>query len=395
MSIDGFRKDFPDQKRPQYTLTPGFGLLLHPMNPINPAFLPQQWLRISVLALFLAFSACSKSDKPEPPTNTGLPVRAIDASLLGQVRQSGVAVYNAEGIQEDMLLTLKHAGVNTIRLRVWNHPADGHCSPEEVKSLSAEIKSLGMKVWLSVHYSDTWADPGQQTKPLLWQNLSFNQLKDSVYWFTKGLVTAIQPDYIQIGNEINNGLLWPDGQAAHSVQMLEMLAEGARAVRESNATTRILIHYAGQDKAIDFLDRIKLLDYDILGLSYYPLWHGRNTDSLQMQLNSIASIVNKDVVIAETSYPFSLGWNDWTNNVIGDTSQLIPSYPPTPQGQLDFLEKIRSMITHTPKGIGFCYWGGEWISFKGSQATNGSTWENQALWDFGNKALPALDAFRP
>lgn len=365
------------------------------MNPIHPAFLSQQWLRISVLVLFLALSACSKTDKPEPPADTGLPVRAIDVSFLEQIRQSGVAVYNAEGIQEDMLLTLKHAGVNTIRLRVWNHPAAGHCSPEEVQSLSTEIKSLGMKVWLTVHYSDTWADPGQQTKPLLWQNISFNQLKDSVYRFTKALVSAIQPDYIQIGNEINNGLLWPDGNAAHSVQMLELLAEGVRAVRESNATTRIMIHYAGQDKAIDFLERIKLLDYDIIGLSYYPLWHGRNTDSLQMQLNSIASKANKDVVIAETSYPFSLGWNDWTNNVIGDTSQLIPAYPPTPQGQLDFLEKIRFIINNTPKGIGFCYWGGEWISFKGSQATNGSTWENQALWDFGNKALPALDAFRP
>lgn len=99
------------------------------------------------------------------------------------------------------------------------------------------------------------------------------------------------------------------------------------------------------------------------------------------------------MLIAETSYPFTLGWNDWTNNIIGLTNQLHPNYPATPEGQRDFLQKIKTTVQNTPSGLGFCYWGTEWIAFRGSQATNGSSYENQALWDFNNKLVPAASVF--
>ena len=98
-------------------------------------------------------------------------------------------------------------------------------------------------------------------------------------------------------------------------------------------------------------------------------------------------------LIAETAYPFTFAWNDWTNNIIGDSSQILPQFSASIQGQKDYLNKIKYIISNTPNGIGFAYWGAEFISFKGSEAKNGSSWENQALWDFTNKALPSMSVF--
>jgi arabinogalactan endo-1,4-beta-galactosidase len=110
-------------------------------------------------------------------------------------------------------------------------------------------------------------------------------------------------------------------------------------------------------------------------------------------MTTLGQTYNKKVLVAETSYPFTLGWNDWTNNVIGLTNQLHPNYPATPEGQRDFLQKIKTTVQNTPNGLGFCYWGTEWIAFRGNQATNGSSWENQALWDFNRKLVPAATVF--
>ena len=147
------------------------------------------------------------------------------------------------------------------------------------------------------------------------------------------------------------------------------------------------------DKADYFYSQLTNLDYDIIGISYYPLWHGKSLDTLQTQLLSLSSKFNKPILIAETAYPFTFGWNDWTNNIIGDSSQILPQFSASVQGQKDYLNKIKDVISNTPKGIGFAYWGAEFISFKGSEAKNGSSWENQALWDFNNKALPAMSVF--
>ena len=102
---------------------------------------------------------------------------------------------------------------------------------------------------------------------------------------------------------------------------------------------------------------------------------------------------NKKVIIAETSYPFTLGFNDWTNNILGTTNQIISSYEATPFGQKSYLLALKEKIKGTQQGFGFCYWGTEWVSFRGNQSTNGSPWENQSLWDFNNRALPAMAAF--
>jgi arabinogalactan endo-1,4-beta-galactosidase len=320
-------------------------------------------------------------------------LRGVDVSFIPEIRENNYPSKNAADQQEDMLYTLRKAGVNVFRIRLWVNPSNKHSGFNEVKALSEEIKKLKARVWLSVHYSDTWADPGNQQKPTRWANKNFEQLKDSVYLYTKKIVQEINPDYIQIGNEINNGLLWPEGSYNYMSQFNSLLSEGIRAVREHSSSTKIMLHYAGHKDAVYFFEDFTNLDYDIIAISYYPKWHGKNLDSLQSNLNLLSTTYNKEVVIAETSYPFTLTWNDWTNNVIGSQEEILPNYLATELGQKYYMQKIREISESTNKGIGFCYWGAEWVSFKGNTATNGSSYENQAFWDFSGKALPVMEVY--
>lgn len=347
-------------------------------------------LLYSVLALFMS---CSDNEdiKMEPHS---LSIRGADISYLPLIRFSGIITRNSDGVPEDMLTTLANAGMNTVRLRVWHNPGDGLSGLHEVKGLVNEIKLKGLKVWLSVHYSDTWADPGHQEIPALWRNIPFQALKDSVYQYTSILMEELDPDYIQIGNEINGGLLWPEGsrQNQHE-QFLELLGAGIRAVRDNSTDALIIMHFAGINGATLFFNEIRTLDYDIAGVSYYPLWHGKDLSSLQSSLDNIRRLQDKEVVIAETSYPFTLEWSDWTHNVVGlDEHLILPGFPATPQGQYDFLKRIKE-ISLLSKALGFCYWGAEWVAHDGAESTEGSSWENQALWGFDFKALPAISVF--
>ncbi len=342
------------------------------------------------------FISCSRNENTNPdlPATKILEIKGADLSFLPEIRQSGIVLYNQLNQQEDMLTTMKNAGINTVRLRIWKNPSSTNSNFETVKTLTKEIQNKGLKVLLTVHYSDSWADPSQQTKPTEWSNLSFTQLQDSVYLYTKQIISEINPDYIQIGNEINNGFLWNEGNISNISQMKTLLQKGISAVRETNPKTKIIIHFAGYDGANAFFSQISGLDYDIIGLSYYPNWHGKDLTTLQQNLEAISNTQNKPIMIAETSYPFTLDWNDYTNNIIGNTSQILPEFPSTPQGQKDYLNKIKDIITKVTKGIGFCYWGAEWISYKGKTATNGSPYENQAFYNFNNQALPILDVYK-
>ncbi|MBC7936868.1 MAG: glycosyl hydrolase 53 family protein [Rhizobacter sp.] len=345
--------------------------------------------------MLLIFCSCSKSKGADPViTLDTLEIKAADMSFLPEVRAAGLAIKNAAGQPEDMLQTLKHNGATCIRLRLWKDPATGTSSFNTVKALSQEIKSLGMKVWISVHYSDTWADPGSQIKPAAWNGISFNQLKDSVFVYTQKIAREISPEYIQIGNEINNGFLYPEGSRNNLAQMKELIAAGTQAVRTFSPASKIMLHCAGYDVAEYFFSTLQNIDYDIMAVSYYPLWHGKNLNDLKTSLTNLSNINNKPVVIAETAYPFTFGYNDYTNNVIGDNSQIISTYPASIEGQKNFLSQLKSIVNDIPRGAGFCYWGAEWVSLYGATSTAGSSWENQALWGFDNKALPAIHVFK-
>lgn len=349
-------------------------------------------LRVISILLLLVMVSCSKEEE----TTKTLPfIKAADMSYLPLIESEGTVFYNNQLVAEDALQTLKKSGCNTIRIRLWHSPSDHHSGFNEVKLLAQRVKSLGMKVWLTVHYSDTWADPGQQSKPSAWNNLSFNQLKSQFEQYTQQIVAQIHPDIIQIGNEINNGFVFPEGNLTNNEsQFLSLLASASNVIRTQSPSTKIMLHYAGIQGASWFFSKTAAIDYDYIGLSYYPVWHGTDLNLLQQTLTSLGQTYSKKVLIAETSYPFTLGWNDWTNNVLGQTNQLHPNYPATLDGQKNFLEQIKTTIQQTPNGVGFCYWGAEWIAFRGTQASNGSSWENQALWDFNHKSVPAMTIFK-
>ncbi len=348
------------------------------------------------IVVLLLIASCSKPDRKEPDAPvTDFFVHGADLSAFPQIDSVHPIFYNASGQKEDFLSILKNSGVNTVRLRLWNHPATRHSSLDEVKMFSAKLRAMGFKLWIDLHYSDTWADPGQQEPPVAWQGISFEALNDSVYSFTRKVTSEIEPDFIQIGNEINPGFLIPDGSISNEMQFLMLLSSGVKAVRDFSDSTKIIIHYAGITGTDWFFSKVSTIDYDIIGISYYPVWHGHDLSGLADTLTYLGNTFQKKVLIAETAYPFTLAWNDQTHNLVGLDSQLIlPEYPATPKGQKDFMAALKTIMEANEQGIGFCYWGGELIAFKGPQATDGSSWENQALFDFNNLALPVLEVFK-
>ena len=259
------------------------------------------------------------------------------------------------------------------------------------------MRTFGFRIWLTLHYSDTWADPGQQITPTTWQGITFNELKDSIYSYTKIVMDEISPEFIQIGNEINSGILHPTGNSTtNPFQFKTLLEAGIKAVRDQSSQTKIILHYAGIKDSDWFFDQLDTMDYDIIGLSYYPIWHGKNLDSIASAISSLATVHAKEIVLAETAYPFTLDYNDYTNNIIGLESQLIlPEFPATAEGQLAFVERMKKMmLTEVNQGIGLCYWGAEFVAWKGPVASDGSAWENQAFFGFDNKLLPVSKAFK-
>lgn len=363
-------------------------------------------MRKLIIFLLLTLISCSSDDINNNVNNTisnrnviniqlapDREIRAADISFLPLIESEGT-IYKHAGIAQDAITTLKNAGCNTIRIRLWHTPSDGHSGLTEVKALALRVKAAGLKVWLTVHYSDTWADPGSQTKPAAWNSMNFTNLKIAVTDYTTMVMTEINPDIIQIGNETNDGMLWPEGKlSSNENQYLQLITAASAAVRAQSSRTKIMLHFAGITSSDWYFNKVRNMDFDYIGMSYYPIFHGSSLANLQTKMNTLGNLYNKKVVIAETAYPFTLGYNDFTNNIVGLSSQLIPAYSATPLGQKQFLLALKNTVRTSSKGIGFCYWGGEWLAFRGPTATNGSTYENQALWDFQNNSVQAMDAF--
>lgn len=356
--------------------------------------------KILFIALSLALYSCSSDSNPntqppitQPPIVEEEFIRGADMSFLPLIESEGT-VYKHNGANQDAIITLKNAGCNAIRIRIWQNPTDGHSGLAQVKALALRVKAAGLQVWLSVHYSDTWADPGSQTKPIAWQSLDFANLKTAVTDYTTLVMTEIKPDIIQIGNETNDGMLWPEGKlSTNESQYLELVTAASAAIRSQSTTAKIMLHHAGTSGADWFFSKVANVDYDYIGLSYYPIWHGTDLVALQNTMNSLGDLYDKKVLIAETAYPFTFGYNDFTNNIIGLQNQILPAFPASETGQKAFLSTIKDTVKQSSHGIGFCYWGSEWVAFRGPTATNGSSWENQALWDFNNNSLPVLEVF--
>lgn len=350
------------------------------------------------------FYSCSKSGSGNN-NNSNYFIRGLDLSFTPEI--SGYSInYSSGGTVKPILQIAKEKGINTIRVRLWYNPSGTNSALPEVVSFAKQIKQAGLKFWLDIHYSDTWADPGTQNKPAAWTALSMASLKDSIYAYTKRVITACvqnnaRPDIVQPGNEINNGFLWESGKiytfsGPNWGGFAYLMKESVRAIRETSAGTKIILHHAGNSGAATFFTNIQTqgIDYDIIGLSYYPWWHGADLNILRQDMTTLASTFQKPVLIAETAYPFTLNWADNTNNIVGSASQVSPDYDATADGQASFISKLISITkaSSAKQYSGVCYWAPDWVAFKGTAATDGSPYENLALFDFSFKALPALDS---
>ena len=335
----------------------------------------------------------------------------MDLSFQLELENFNVQYKDENNTPISVLPFVKQKGTNLIRLKLWCNPSNGLNSLAAVKSYALRIVQNNMSFMLDIHYSDTWADPSNQTPPAAWQNLTLDELKAQVYAYTKQVLIEFKtqgttPAFVQIGNETDSGFLWNYGKVWNSfnnnwVNYAALFNKGSQAIREvCGANTKIIFHHSSVENSIFFLNQLIAypIDYDVIGLSYYPQFQTKNLELVETKLNTLAANFNKEIMIVEVAYPFTLGYNDSLNNYVGSADQIIPNYPPTPQGQKDFMLKMITIIKNIPnnKGIGFVYWAPDWVSFLGNNATstNGSSWENQCIWDFNNKALPVFDIFQ-
>ncbi len=240
-----------------------------------------------------------------------------DISFLPQMEARGMK-FMEDSIQKDVMAILAEHGFNYIRLRIFVNPENekgyspgmGYCGLEYTKQMALRAKKAGMKLLLNFHYSDYWADPQQQNKPLAWNNLDFNTLKDSLKSYTKRVLLALKeqgtlPEMVQVGNEVNHGILWPDGHIGNLDNLAELLKAGAEGVKEVDPSIIIMMHIAlgGQnDEAVFWLDNMiaRGLNFDIIGLSYYPRWHG-TLDDLLFNTNDLVKRYKKDINVVEYS----------------------------------------------------------------------------------------------
>jgi len=355
-------------------------------------------------------------------------IMGADVSMLSEIEANGGKFYD-QGIEKDALEILRDHGVNWIRLRIWNDPTDNNGNPlgggnndlQRTVDMAVRAKSLGLKFLLDFHYSDWWADPGKQNMPKAWVGLEGDALNQAVYDYTAEVIQTLNdagatPDMVQIGNEVNSGMMWPAGktwsQGGETVGgydgFAELLSQGIQAVRDNDPNNddpknriKIAIHLAdgGNNNlyhtVFDALTE-RSVDYDVIGLSYYSFWHGP-FDKFANNMIDISETYQKEVVVLEAAYPYTMADADGYANLIGGEEDDISRYKPTVQGQATAIRDIMEAVVQVPngKGLGMFYWEPEWIAVKGAgwAAGQGNAWENLAMFDFDGHALPSLDVF--
>ncbi|WP_340384330.1 arabinogalactan endo-1,4-beta-galactosidase [Streptomyces sp. SS7] len=341
--------------------------------------------------------------------STGLSVKGADISSLAKSEAHGGVYRTGSGTTGDAVTLLKNAGMNYARLKVWVNPADGYNNKTRVLAMAKRIKAAGMKLLVDFHYSDTWADPGKQTKPAAWSGHSYSQLRTDVYNHTYDVLNALKAqgttaDMVQVGNEINGGMLWSEGSTDNWSQLAGLLNSGYDAVKAVSSGTTVALHLAnaGDDATVRrWFDSARTygVTYDVIGLSYYGYWHG-SLAAAQTTLDDVASRYAKPVFVAETAYPFRLDSDDSLTNQIDTTGELVSGYPASAAGQLAWMNAVANIVEAVPngRGLGVFYWEATWTAVSGNgwdpaDATSGNGWENQALFGYDDKALPSLAWF--
>ncbi|MCL1938545.1 MAG: arabinogalactan endo-1,4-beta-galactosidase [Candidatus Azobacteroides sp.] len=337
---------------------------------------------IVVLSILFSFFACSDdhsitSSKPPVSDRTAF-AKGTDVSWLTQMEKEGCKFYNANGRETECMTLLRDLGMNSIRLRVWVDPVDGWCNKNDVRVKALRAYHLGLRIMINFHYSDTWADPGKQTKPDSWKTLAFNDLKDTVAAYTKDVLTALKadgvaPEWVQVGNETGDGMLWEDGRASTRMKnYADLNNAGYDAVKEVFPQAKVIVHL--QDGSNNSLFRW-LFDglknnggkWDVIGMSLYPdanNWKTMNEQCLT-NINDLISRYGSEVMICEVG----MSW-DQAETCKNFLTDLIAKAQAVPQNQC----------------LGLFYWEPEGYV----------KWSGYTLSAFDNSGRPtaALDAFK-
>ena len=366
-------------------------------------------------------------------------IRGMDASSVLVEENSGVKYYNFDGEEQDVFQTLAEGGINYIRLRVWNDPFDengngyggGNNDVATAVALGKRATAYGMKVCIDFHYSDFWADPKRQHAPKAWEGMDVTQKCDALYDFTKESLTEIldagvDVGMVQVGNEINNGM---SGETKLE-NVTQLLHAGCRGVREISEKYQkdisIAIHYtritdkAQVDSLVANLEKSEM-DYDMIGLSFYPFWDG-SMSNMQRVVELIQERYGKKVFIAETSYCYTSEDGDGSGNSLVGIDDLAEGYPATVQGQASMVRDVCA-AAHEAGALGVFYWEGVWLPVGEATADNspvwekygsgwassyaadydpedaglyygGCSWDNQAMFDFEGYPLESLKVFK-
>lgn len=379
-------------------------------------------------------------------------IRGVDISSILAQEESGVVYYNVDGYEQDIFETLAQHGVNYIRVRVWNDPYDtegnsyggGTNDTAAAAEIGKRAAQYGMKLCVDYHYSDFWADPSKQMCPKAWEGMEIEEKAEALGQFTKDSLMRIMDEgaqvaMVQIGNEINNGIA---GEKEWS-RRRKLLNAGSAAVREVAADTgsdiQIAVHFTDvNDKSgiMGLAEKVQLegneLDYDIFAVSYYPFWHG-TMDNLTEVLKQISETYGKKVLVAENSYLYTTEDGDGSGNSVGEGS-VVTEYPASVQGQANEIRDVCAAVAAVgDAGLGYFYWEPAWIpvgvweegaadaervleenrkiweehgsgwasSYAGSYDPKdagvyygGSSWDNQALFDYYGHPLESLKVFR-
>ena len=283
-----------------------------------------------------------------------------DLSFMKQLEDKGFA-FKENGQAKPCLQIFKDHGYNWVRLRLFHTPTMLPNSLPYTIAMAKQAKKLGFKFLLDFHYSDTWADPAKQFTPKAWEGKTHAQLIEAVYEYTRSTLIAFRdsgafPDMVQVGNEIINGMLWPDGKLPDNwnnfAELVQAGINGVHAGCGNNPCPRIMIHIdQGGNKTNTKYFFDKLISYgiqfDVIGQSYYPWWHGSLFD-LRDNLVFMAKEYKKDIVLVEVAY----NWRP------AEYVNKSAPFPETPEGQKDFLDEVNRMVMETPdgKGIGVFWW---------------------------------------
>ncbi len=317
-------------------------------------------------------------------------IGGVDVSSVLSLEESGLVFRDAEGAPDDLFEILADAGVTDVRVRVWNDPFDangngyggGDVDVDRAIEISQRATDAGLGVLVDFHYSDFWADPAKQQAPKAWEGTTADQVAAEVGVFTRDAVrrlvdAGVDLRMVQVGNETNGGVAgvrgWDD--------MAKVFSAGSAAVRAEAPDTLVALHFTNPERAGFYADVAAQLDrrevdYDVFASSYYPFWHGTPAN-LTAVLSHVADTYGKKVMVAETSWAFTLDDGDGHGNVI-DLPSEATQYPVSVQGQADAVRAVVQAVADVGEaGIGVYYWEPAWLPVGPPAQLE----QNKVLWE--------------